>query len=632
MQLAELRRSSSTKLPELAAARERRAQLAEYETLCASGNAEKITEWLVSYMSATFQKDNAQRAAARLSAELQAVESAVAALGSAAADADADWETRARQASEREGEYSRKILEVASKAAGLKALGAEHAAFRTRHAVAGIVALAAGVLLAALGFFQAPAAAFVGSGTAAFIASGVFFAQAGKRRRAMLEAASGRAMLEQEQKALQDVAGQAKSEIMSAAANSGFASLDQFLAACRQALQYREKSGHLKARLAEAEADRDRSNAEVNELYGRLKQTLAGVNLNCSPASLKSQVDVLRANLRQYRELDARYRVLDQTLSRLDGEESELAANVAAREAAIGRILDTAAVPTLEKYRECCRAKQRVIELQERRSSRAREFQRLCLHLDIEQWRTRLAELDVAAGRAGADRIDRTDAPGPHAPRLPYLPGIEEAEADEKRAAARLSEAREAYAVAAEKVRHAFEGYRTVSEIEEDLATARREFRELDLNRRALTVAIDTIRELSRQQQESLAPQLNQAVERRFVRLCAERYSEVRIDPDFQIRVREAATGDLRQLDSLSRGTQDQLYFALRFGVLDLVSMPGEPSPCLLDEPFAAYDANRLREALGVLREEAAFRQILLFTCREDLHTLASRSGHSIPL
>ncbi len=79
----------------------------------------------------------------------------------------------------------------------------------------------------------------------------------------------------------------------------------------------------------------------------------------------------------------------------------------------------------------------------------------------------------------------------------------------------------------------------------------------------------------------------------------------MKIDPDFQVHVRESATGELRRLESLSRGTQDQLYFALRFGVLDLVSKPDEPSPCLLDEPFAAYDGSRLAEAMHILVEEA---------------------------
>ena len=104
----------------------------------------------------------------------------------------------------------------------------------------------------------------------------------------------------------------------------------------------------------------------------------------------------------------------------------------------------------------------------------------------------------------------------------------------------------------------------------------------------------------------------------------------MKIDPDFQVWAREIDTGELRPAESLSRGTQDQLYFAIRFGVLDLISNEEEPCPGFLDEPFAAYDRSRLGEAFEVLSEESGRRQILLFTCREDLFDLAQKCGAHI--
>jgi uncharacterized protein YhaN len=94
--------------------------------------------------------------------------------------------------------------------------------------------------------------------------------------------------------------------------------------------------------------------------------------------------------------------------------------------------------------------------------------------------------------------------------------------------------------------------------------------------------------------------------------------------------VREAESGELRSADHLSRGTQDQLYFAIRFGILDLVSNADEPCPCLLDEPFAAYDRLRLVEAYNILAEESLRRQLVLFTCREDLLEIARNRNANI--
>ena len=169
--------------------------------------------------------------------------------------------------------------------------------------------------------------------------------------------------------------------------------------------------------------------------------------------------------------------------------------------------------------------------------------------------------------------------------------------------------------------------------IEEDLAQAERNLEEIAKNREALNIALQTLTDVSRQQQENLAPQLNRAVEQRFLRLCGARYEEVKIDPDFRICVRESGTGALRSAELLSQGTRDQLYFALRFGILDLVSNSAEPCPCLLDEPFAAYDRLRLEEAFKILEEESRRRQLLIFTCREDLRDLArAHSAHLVEL
>jgi uncharacterized protein YhaN len=632
--LSDLRREYAKAAPELAAAREKRAQLVEYESLNVSGDADKVTEWFVSYMSANIQKDNAQRSTARLKEEMEAIYNSVADLGPAA-DPGVDWETRARQASEQEGEYSRKILEVANLVAASRTRAAELAQLRMHSIAVGALLLVIGCMASVLAAVLNPSVAFLAAGAAFVVASGIFLRRASLHRQGMKQAEASCTGLEREQLALQEMGGRAKSDILEAAITGGYNSIDEFLNACRQAQSYRQKAGHLGALLTEAETERDRSASELNELYSKLKQTLAGVNLGCSPATMKAQVDTLRANLRQFRDLDSRFRILDQKVSELLQEQSRITESIAARQDAIGSILKSAGVPTPEGYRESCRAKQRVVALLEKRSSRSREFQRLCQPGTLDDWRARLAELAAAESNSGGVQTGREDpreAESGHAPRLPYLPSVEQAEEEERRTTSAVAESKEQYAVVSERVRHAFEGYRTASEIEEDLAATQRDFRELDLNRRALLLAIGTIGELSKQQQESLAPQLNQSVERRFLRLCDERYSEVRIDPDFQVHVRESVSSELRKLDNLSRGTQDQLYFALRFGVMDLISSPDEPSPCLLDEPFAAYDGRRLEEALRVLQEEASVRQILLFTCRGDLNALASHSGHALQL
>jgi uncharacterized protein YhaN len=87
-----------------------------------------------------------------------------------------------------------------------------------------------------------------------------------------------------------------------------------------------------------------------------------------------------------------------------------------------------------------------------------------------------------------------------------------------------------------------------------------------------------------------------------------------------------AETYDRRLLDSsfLSRGTQEQLYLAMRFALCDAAS-PENPLPLLLDDLFVHFDEGRLTHTIPVLEDLAKSRQVLLFTChRHVAQTLSS--------
>ena len=66
---------------------------------------------------------------------------------------------------------------------------------------------------------------------------------------------------------------------------------------------------------------------------------------------------------------------------------------------------------------------------------------------------------------------------------------------------------------------------------------------------------------------------------------------------------------------TLSRGTMDQLYLAVRLAVCELALPEEDTAPLVLDDALANFDDKRMALALDVLRELASERQILLFTC-----------------
>lgn len=84
------------------------------------------------------------------------------------------------------------------------------------------------------------------------------------------------------------------------------------------------------------------------------------------------------------------------------------------------------------------------------------------------------------------------------------------------------------------------------------------------------------------------------------------------------LQVHSAAHGWCAVGKPLSRGTQEQIYLALRLGTLDYLDRGRETLPLVLDEALVHWDEDRRRSLYTVLRELAHRRQVILFTCHES--------------
>lgn len=628
--LGEVRDEKEAAAEQLALAEAKLQELAAYAPFAGGGDAEKITEWFVSYLSISLQRDGMLKTLSRLGAEAGALEKHLNELSPVFLKPEHDWERMAREAAEEEQAASQSCADLMARIAAEKAgIGAAARAVRNRRiygALSLVLAAAPAAVRYLAGFDGLQAAVDVGAAVLFGIIAVVMFVLSSRSAKEQLDGQVALRRLEREFEDTRKEGSRKRNLFNEAMKNSGFQTVDQFLAASKRCEQERQKLAELRVRCHEVEQQRERLQAQSDEIYGLLKDGLAKAGLSCSPGNLKFQIDILRVNLRRYRELDAHRTVCARNFETLEAKDSELTQEYRLKCSRIQQVLDRAGVESAEQFVEECEKRQKLLDLLEKEASRNREFSRMSGGLTVPQWKDRLRELmEQEEPRlpeeetAGASREKR----GGEEPYLPYLPTIAEVEEQEKRLAAQLASAREDYARAVERVAQAFQNFRPAYEIDEELALAERRFNELEKNRLALDLALQTLEKLARQQQEVLAPQLNAGVEQRFLRLCGGRYDEVKIDPDFEVWVRETATGELRLVDHLSRGTQDQLYFAMRFAIMDLVSNPDEPCPGFLDEPFAAYDQARLREGFEVLAEEAERRQVILFSCRPDLLEIA---------
>ena len=160
---------------------------------------------------------------------------------------------------------------------------------------------------------------------------------------------------------------------------------------------------------------------------------------------------------------------------------------------------------------------------------------------------------------------------------------------------------------------------------------ARREQLQQQLEQRrqehqALTLALSALEQANARLQERFSPALNRLAGEYLSRLTGQRYRRVSFTRELEGSAATADDLSPRSALSLSRGTADQLYLALRLAVCRLC-LPEKP-PIVLDDALAAFDDQRLGCALDLLRELAEDQQVLLFTChKREGELLANAPG-----
>ncbi|OQB15879.1 MAG: chromosome segregation protein [Firmicutes bacterium ADurb.Bin193] len=149
------------------------------------------------------------------------------------------------------------------------------------------------------------------------------------------------------------------------------------------------------------------------------------------------------------------------------------------------------------------------------------------------------------------------------------------------------------------------------SEIDEMIAYHREKYNNYAKTVSELTLARECLQESFDELQRSFGKQLNEETSAILGEITGGRYTGVLIDDEYNMSVR-TQSGELQSAQFLSNGTYDQIYFALRMGI---VHMLFEDAPIILDEAFVQYDENRLKAVLDFIKKEN--RQIILFSCHK---------------
>jgi len=163
-----------------------------------------------------------------------------------------------------------------------------------------------------------------------------------------------------------------------------------------------------------------------------------------------------------------------------------------------------------------------------------------------------------------------------------------------------------------------------LAQLEEALAQTRAEQEKLQLEYDALSLAIAALEAADQSLRARFSPELNRRTAAYFSRLTEGAYENVLFARDFSAQTEQAGSPALRSALLLSQGTLDQLYFALRLAICELVLPKGSALPLILDDALCSFDDKRATLALSLLGELSQTRQILFFSCQSREEGLLS--------
>lgn len=159
--------------------------------------------------------------------------------------------------------------------------------------------------------------------------------------------------------------------------------------------------------------------------------------------------------------------------------------------------------------------------------------------------------------------------------------------------------------------------YRPIQEIEEEIAELKDKINELKMCREALEVAKNTLIEAERDFTKDFVRVLNEKISP-VVEILTAKYSDVRVDDDLNVNVRDPEYKKFAKCEYLSRGAIDQIYFILKVAIAEMLTKDYETLPLILDDVFANYDSLRLENGLKLLVELSSKYQIIFFTCHKN--------------
>ena len=151
-----------------------------------------------------------------------------------------------------------------------------------------------------------------------------------------------------------------------------------------------------------------------------------------------------------------------------------------------------------------------------------------------------------------------------------------------------------------------------IASIEEEIYSLKKQYENLEKMNESIELAKKLLTRAYEKMKSNVSPIFTKKLSSNISKITNEKYCKLHFN-DEQGLIVELDNGNYIPADRLSIGTIDQLYLSLRLAMLDEISK--EKVPIILDEAFAYYDDERLKNILKFLTNEFTDRQIIILTC-----------------
>ncbi len=157
-----------------------------------------------------------------------------------------------------------------------------------------------------------------------------------------------------------------------------------------------------------------------------------------------------------------------------------------------------------------------------------------------------------------------------------------------------------------------------LSNLEEEQEILLQQLSELNEENESIELAKNLFEKAYEKMKNDISPEFTNKLSTIISKITNNKYNRL-IFNDEQGLIVELDNGNYIPAERLSIGTIDQLYLSLRLAMLDEITK--ENMPIILDETFAYFDDERLKNILLFLDKEYYNKQIIIFTCtkREKL-------------